>query len=226
MNEQLISSKHSGARKLAIIFACLLAFIAGILLWRQFPAAVEAPRPQSVIQTQSATLLPQLKTLPPFSLTDQHGRPFTNETLQGHWTFLNFGYTHCPDICPTTLAMLGAMDKQLLPARESTRYQVAFISIDPERDSRQRLAEYIDYFEPSFLGVTGDDSELKRLTQPLGILYAKVMTENSAMGYVMDHSASIILIDPQGQYHALFSPPHDPGVMADDFLAIAKNFRE
>jgi protein SCO1/2 len=86
------------------------------------------------------------------------------------------------------------------------------------------LAEYINYFDPSFLAATGSDDELKGLTQPLGIMYAKVTTEKSAMGYVMDHSASIILVDPEGRYHALFSPPHDARIMADDFIKISENY--
>lgn len=206
----------------AFILTGLLVLAVGVVVWLQLqqPAAKPAI---SQIETRSATLLPQLRVLPPFSLRDQHGRPFTNQTLQDRWTFISFGYTHCPDICPTTLAMLTSMEKQLQASAGTSDYQIAFVSVDPERDTQQRLAEYIDFFNPAFLGVTGDDSELQRLTRPLGILYAKVITEKSAMGYVMDHSASIVLIDPQGRYHALFSSPHDPDDMAQDFMTITKN---
>lgn len=207
----------------AFILTGLLVLAVGVVVWLQLqqPAAKPAI---SQIETRSATLLPQLRVLPPFSLRDQHGRPFTNQTLQDRWTFISFGYTHCPDICPTTLAMLTSMEKQLQASAGTSDYQIAFVSVDPERDTQQRLAEYIDFFNPAFLGVTGDDSELQRLTRPLGILYAKVITEKSAMGYVMDHSASIVLIDPQGRYHALFSSPHDPDDMAQDFMTITKNY--
>lgn len=207
----------------AFILTGLLVLALGVVVWLQLqqPAAKPAI---SQIETRSATLLPQLRVLPPFSLRDQHGRPFTNQTLQDRWTFISFGYTHCPDICPTTLAMLTSMEKQLQASAGTSDYQIAFVSVDPERDTQQRLAEYIDFFNPAFLGVTGDDSELQRLTRPLGILYAKVITEKSAMGYVMDHSASIVLIDPQGRYHALFSSPHDPDDMAQDFMTITKNY--
>jgi protein SCO1/2 len=80
------------------------------------------------------------------------------------------------------------------------------------------------FFHPSFLGVRGDDAALQQLTKPLGILYQKVETPDSGLAYVMDHSASVILVDPAGRYHALFSPPHDAGVMAKDFIAIAENY--
>jgi protein SCO1/2 len=223
MNEEVTKQRNSSRRNLAILFSGLLAFAAGVVIWLQL-AAPPALQPAGKIETKSATLLPQLKSLQPFSLKDQHGRTFANQDLLGQWTFLNFGYTHCPDICPTTLAMLKHMDELLQPVKESTPYQIAFVSVDPERDTQQRLAEYINYFEPSFLGIRGSDDELRRLTQPLGILYAKVAMEKSAMGYVMDHSAAIILVDPQGRYHALFSQPHDSGIMAQDFLMITGNY--
>jgi protein SCO1/2 len=168
----------------ALVLTGLLALAAGVVVWLQLQQPAATPT-VSHIETRSATLLPQLRSLQPFSLVDQHGRPFTNQTLQGRWTFISFGYTHCPDICPTTLAMLTSMEKQLQASGNSAEYQIAFVSVDPERDTQQRLAEYIDFFNPAFLGVTGDESELQRLTRPLGILYAKVTTEKSAMGYVL-----------------------------------------
>jgi protein SCO1/2 len=218
-----MTKQYRSVKTTAFILTGLLALAVGVAAWLQLrePAATPAV---SHIETRSATLLPQLRSLQPFSLRDQHGRPFTNQTLQGRWTFLSFGYTNCPDICPTTLAMLTSMGRQIDASGNSAEYQIAFVSVDPERDTQQRLAEYIDFFNPEFLGVRGDDSELQRLTRPLGILYVKVTTENSAMGYVMDHSASIILVDPQGRYHALFSSPHDPDDMAQDFMTITKNY--
>ena len=222
MNEPVTSQQHSSIKNPAILVSGILALAAGVAVWLLL-AAPPAPQPAAVVETNSATLLPQLKTLQPFSLKDQHGRSFDNQALLGQWTFLSFGYTHCPDICPTTLAMLKNMSDRLQSPERLAAHQIAFVSVDPERDTRQRLAEYMKYFDPSFLGVTGNDDALERLTRPLGIIYAKVPTEKSAMGYVMDHSASIILIDPQGRYHALFSPPHDPGIMARDFMRITKN---
>ena len=223
MNEDAMKKQPSSVKSKALVLTGLLALAAGVVVWLQLQQPAATPT-VSHIETRSATLLPQLRRLQPFSLRDQHGRPFTNQTLQGRWTFLSFGYTHCPDICPTTLAMLTSMGRQIDASGNSADYQIAFVSVDPERDTQQRLAEYIDFFNPEFLGVTGDDSELQRLTRPLGILYVKVMTENSAMGYVMDHSASIVLVDPQGRYHALFSSPHDPDDMAQDFMTITKNY--
>lgn len=218
-----MTDENSTRHHLLFLSIGIIALILGVTAW----LICFAPRPSTTgtvgMTTQKATLLPQLKTLPPFSLTDQAGNRFDNQRLVGRWTFLSFGYTHCPDVCPTTLAMLTNMQQQLAAQTTVPTYQIAFVSIDPERDTPERLAEYVHYFDPDFLGITGSEEELQRLTRPLGILYEKVTEEQSAMGYVMDHSASIILIDPEGRYQALFSPPHDARLMAEDFMAISRS---
>jgi protein SCO1 len=169
---------------------------------------------------QSASLLPELRPLPPFALTDDQGRPFDNRRLLGHWTLLSFGYTQCPDICPTTLATLAEMKRQLKPTPAHRPLEIGFVTIDPQRDDAQTLADYVDYFDPAFIGIRGNPNDLVALTRPLGILYRKVVTEGSALKYVMDHSAVVILLDPAGRYCALFSPPHKVDKMASDIRAI------
>ncbi|MCU7845984.1 MAG: SCO family protein [Candidatus Thiodiazotropha sp. (ex Monitilora ramsayi)] len=211
----------SNKRK-AIVTAILLIplAIAGFSSWMLFNT--ETSQEPVRIETRQATLLPELRSLAPFSLLDHTETVFDNSRLIGQWTLLSFGYTHCPDICPSTLTMLAEMDHKLQKNPAGLPYQVGFVSIDPARDTTERLSEYVTYFAPDFLGITGSEDALKQLTGPLGILYRKVETEKSAMDYVMDHSASIILVDPQGRYRALFSPPHDPAIMADDLLAIGR----
>jgi len=100
--------------------------------------------------------------------------------------------------------------------------EIGFVSVDPERDTPQRLQEFVDYFDPAFLGISGEPAALAALTQPLGIHFRKVITEESAMDYVVDHSASLVLLDPKGRYHALFSPPHEAAIMARDILTISQ----
>ena len=209
--------------KFTLILAALLAIIAGALSWHEL-SKHKKPVASAKPATHKATVLPQFKKLQPFSLTDHTGNAFDNQTLTGQWTFLNFGYTYCPDVCPTTLAMLAAMDEKLQSMKTVQPYQIAFVSIDPERDSQQQLADYVTHFRPTMLGATGPDAELKRLTQPLGILYARVTTDKNSQNYLMDHSAAIILVDPQGRYHALFSPPHDARYLVDDFMTITNNY--
>ena len=200
-----------------------IALIGGYFFSRYMPpdrAATSAP-PMS--ETAAATVIPQPRELRDFALEDHTGGRFSTASLRDRWTLLVFGYTHCPDVCPTALLMLSQVDKQLQADRVDARYQIAFVSVDPERDTRERLAEYIPYFNPGFIGVRGEHEALQKLTSQLGVIYAKVSSGREAGDYLMDHSASIILIDPQGRYRAVFSAPHDAAAIAADFERISSH---
>ncbi|MES9862284.1 MAG: SCO family protein [Candidatus Thiodiazotropha sp. LLP2] len=200
----------------------LVALIGGVMAWAYLNKSEPVGAPP-MVSTKQATLLPELKSLNSFSLTYHNGEKFDNQSLLGHWTFMSFGYTYCPDICPTTMSLFSEMSDLLKSRQIPAPYEVTFVSVDPERDSLKRLSEYVTYFNPDFLGATGPEPALQKLAKPLGILYQRVETEDSAMGYVMDHSASIILVGPQGRLHAYFTPPHDAEMMATDFLAISEH---
>ncbi|RMG58242.1 MAG: SCO family protein [Gammaproteobacteria bacterium] len=162
------------------------------------------------------------RALPDFRLQDHNGQPFTPERLQGHWNLLFFGYTHCPDVCPTTLAMLRqAMQAYRELGGNPDDWQVVFVSVDPQRDTLERLREYVRYFDPAFLGVTGDPEQLQRLALGVGVVYGRVENPKDPDNYLVDHSASIIAIDPQGREAAVFSPPHVPQALARDMLILA-----
>ena len=185
-------------------------------------SACSPPQPP---QLKQGTLLPSAKAIADFQLTDQHGKPFTRNNLVGKWSFAFFGYTHCPDVCPTSLSMLAQVMKKLeKDSTLDTLPQVIFVSVDPERDTPELLAQYLPYFNPDFIGVTGDPQQLLLLTRQLGIMYGKVPADN-ADDYLVDHSASIILFDPDGNFLALFGMPHDPDLIAQEFVAI-KNYYE
>ncbi len=197
------------------------ALIGGLLatLYFYFPNAIGRSQDPVTVESDRVSEPRQLNA---FSLTDHLGRPYDNQRLQGHWTFMSFGYTSCPDICPTTLTIMSAVSNRVRAQKHHAPFQVVFVSIDPERDTLERLAEYVTYFDPEFLGVTGTEAELQPLTHPLGILYQRVETQDSAMVYVMDHTASIILIDPQGRFFAYFLHPHDAEAITRDFLTISQ----
>lgn len=185
-------------------------------------SACSQPQPP---QLKQGTLLPSAKAIADFQLTDQHGKPFTRNNLMGKWSFAFFGYTHCPDVCPTALSMLAQVMKKLeKDSTLDTLPQVIFVSVDPERDTPELLAQYLPYFNPDFVGVTGDPQQLLLLTRQLGIMYGKAPGDD-ADDYLVDHSASIILFDPNGNFLALFGMPHDPDLIAQDFVAI-KNYYE
>jgi len=185
-------------------------------------AACSRPQPPQLSQ---GTLLPSAKPVTDFQLTDHRGQPFTLENLRNNWTFAFFGYTHCPDVCPTSMTMLAQVQRKLEQQDGLDKLpQVVFVSVDPERDTTALLSEFVPYFHPGFIGASGDAQNTLNLTRQLGILYGKA--ESSAEdNYLVDHSAAIILLDPDGAFRAVFGVPHDPGLIADDFLAI-KNYYE
>lgn len=159
---------------------------------------------------QYATVLPQPATLPQFRLLDQNGAEFNSESIHDHWSLLFFGFTHCPDICPATLQQLAIARKRVLRESQGAFPNIVLISVDPERDTPEVLAEYIRHFGDGFTGVTGSIDELRKLTSALGIFFEKSVAETGeADDYSVNHSAAVILINKNGEFHALFSAPHN-----------------
>ncbi|MFQ5934878.1 MAG: SCO family protein [Acidiferrobacterales bacterium] len=200
-------------RRPIFVAITLVAFALGVgggYLWQQ--------RSQSALQLQRATVLvDSARRVPDFQLQDHDRRRFTREQLNGRWTLLFFGYTHCPDICPLTLAQAKDFYRRLegTPFRADT--QVIFVSVDPKRDHPGTLKRYVGYFDPDFVGVTGEKAQLDELTQPLGIFYAY---HGEGDDYLVDHSSTMLLVDPLTRVHAIFSAPHQGDVLASDYVAI------
>jgi protein SCO1/2 len=167
---------------------------------------------------------PVARALRPFHLVDQEGRPFDNQSLNGYWSFLFFGYTHCPDVCPTTLSVLDSVAQKISDA--TTPAHFVFISVDPGRDTPQQLARFVHYFNRQFIGVTGSDAAIDQLTKQLGVLHSKVPDSKDPDNYLVNHSASVFLIDPHGNYHALFSPPLSADRMAAQYQRMVRDFRQ
>ncbi|RME33123.1 MAG: SCO family protein [Gammaproteobacteria bacterium] len=201
-------------RKLAITLS-VIATVAGIALGLHLQArqGTGAPEPPAI----PGLLWPHPKEVAPFRLTDSAGEVFDQDRLRGHWSLLFFGYTHCPDVCPSTLATLARTTKLLEGDGELP--QVVFVSVDPQRDEPQRLGEYVRYFDPRFLAVTAPEAPLLSLTRQLGVLSLKVEDPQGG-DYLVDHSASIFLIDPRLRVVAVLSPPHEAGELARRYRAI------
>jgi protein SCO1 len=196
------------------LIAAFAALVAGVAAYRF------SNEPASPISLISGTALGEQATpISEFELVDHSGKRLDSERLRGHWTFVFFGYTHCPDICPGTLATLDKAMDEIDSRNDEKDVQVLFISVDPARDSPQRLKEYVHYFNADFMGATGEDGEVSRFALSLGIPYAKVPS-SQADGYLVDHGASILLIGPSARLEAVFSQPHDPHKLAQDFLKL------
>jgi protein SCO1/2 len=198
---------------LAVLVAALAA-LAGMWLARE--------RPVERLELEHATVFPAPRVIPEFALTDQNGAPFGPERLKGGWHLLFFGFTHCPDVCPSTLATLTAARRQLAELPSGERPAVVLVSVDPRRDTAARLAEYVAFFDPEFVGVTGDPAEIEQLTRQLGV--AVVVGEPDASGnYSIDHTATLFLVDPEGRLAAIFGMPHTPDGIAQDYRSILEH---
>jgi protein SCO1/2 len=164
------------------------------------------------------------KEVSDFNLVHQSGKPFTRENLRGKWSFLYFGYTYCPDICPMTLSQLNAVDQRLAQQGLDRDTAYLMISVDPRRDTPERLGHYVTYFNENFQGVTGAPEELEKLAKQLGIFY-KLNDQENAENYTVDHSSAIILIDPDTKLRAIFTHPDQPDSLVADFIQIHTRYQ-
>ncbi|MGB0449396.1 MAG: SCO family protein [Porticoccaceae bacterium] len=156
-----------------------------------------------------------------FELVDHRGAPFRLENLQDKWSIVFFGFTNCPDICPTTMATLAEMYADLGES-EKEQLQVVMISLDPERDTVEKMAAYVPYFNEDFIGVTGDPNFILRLTTQLNIAYTQVPLGED--NYTVDHSTQLVLINPKGHYHGFFKAPHAEVGLRQTWRSISNSF--
>jgi protein SCO1/2 len=181
----------------------------------------QPPKPKELV-LKNGTAFPLARDVKPFELKEaQNGNVFTNAQLKGHWTMVFFGFTHCASLCPTTLTMLNQTYGQLVTADVKEMPQVLFISLDPERDSLQRIREYVTSFNKNFHGATGSEQQLDKMTNELNILFSKA-NPNHDENYQIDHSGTVLLFNPEGKLAALFSPPIEAKILSEDYQAIIK----
>lgn len=169
-----------------------------------------------------ATVLPDARPLLSFSLVDQDNQTFGPAQLKGQWSFLFFGFTNCPDVCPTTLKVMQSVWKTLPTKMGKPGHpKLYFVSVDPDRDKPEILKQYVQYFNPEFNGITGKLDELDKLTNQIGILYGYDEKEDdNDQEYIVNHSAQLILVDPKGRMRAVISPPHIAKTIAANFQTI------
>jgi protein SCO1/2 len=198
---------------LAVVVA-IVAVASGILSARWLLQSGRDAQPA----VSTATLLSPPRPLPPLALVDQDNRPFGADQLRGGWTFVFFGFTSCPDVCPTTMNALAQTRKLLADLPERLHPQVVMISVDPERDTPERLAAYVRAFDPAFVGATATKPAIDQLAQRMGVLVATRPLDGD--NYTVDHTSSVFLVGPDGALRALFSAPHTPKLIAEDYRRI------
>jgi protein SCO1/2 len=157
-------------------------------------------------QNLNALVYENAKSLSDFTLKNQHGEPVTKAQFKGQWNLVFLGYTSCPDICPLTLAKLNAVYKEL---KADYPLQIWFVSVDPNRDTAEKRKQYIDYFNPNFLAVSGEHKDLFPVVRELGLIYA--ISDTTKADYAVDHSASVALVDDTGALRAIFKPEFKQG---------------
>ena len=186
----------------AIVFAALLVVAAGVLLAL---AVRETPR-GGAAGTALASAIGG-----PFHLVDQNGKAVSDADLKGKWQLIFFGYTHCPDACPTALNDIAIALDQLGPKREAVRS--VFITVDPERDTPEVLKEYVTSFDAPILALSGSPEEIARAAKAYRVYYAKHPEPGG--DYSMDHSSVIYVMDPEGRFTASFTHQSTPEEIAE-----------
>ena len=200
------------SNKVTLIVVAIVAASLGVFVARSLFS------PPAPLVLQSGTVLKPPKPIPSFALTDHNGQPFTNAQLRGRWSLLFFGFANCGDICPTTLTLMASVKKSLSDLPSEQQPQLVFVSVDPGRDTPERLKLYVANFHADFIGVTGAQTDVDAFTKSLGVPSAiRPMPEG---GYAVDHYAGILATDRNGDLHALFGAPHTLAALTADYRAL------
>ncbi|WP_370241771.1 SCO family protein [Marisediminitalea sp.] len=205
------------SQKIWIVLAGIVALSAGAFV------AVVKPFQPSTPTPEYFQYFPEPRNLADISLVDQTNTSVDNTVFNGRWSLLFLGYTYCPDICPTTMASLGRVYPELKKIDSDNAVQVVFVSVDPNRDTPERLASYVEYFNAEFVALTGEHAQLFPFVRSLGLMYA-IAESTDNPNYLVDHSASVVVVDPQGRALGRFKPKYTPGELAvSDSMQIAKD---
>lgn len=204
----------SGKPYFLFILVAIVAIGSGLIV--QSSKAPPAERPEF----KKLILLPNTKPLVDVDFIDHNGQKFGMAEFKGKWSILFFGFTNCPDICPTTMQTLKHVKAKIEQRGLWHNYQTIMVSVDPERDTTARLASYVPYFDPEFIGISGPLESTTSFAKNLGILFFKG-DQAANGGYDVDHGAAIILVDPQGQYAGVMTAPHLEESISEDLIALA-----
>src|SRR5687768_11349324 len=201
-----------------ILIAALFAGVGLMLGQRAFAPAREAP-----VQMAATLVYPEPRPIAPFSLERSDGSRFTRDDFVGRWTLVFFGFTQCPDVCPTTLALWPQVEKALAERAPALPVSFLFVSVDPGRDTPAKTGEYTRYFSPRIVAATADTAALDALTRDLGVVYMK---SPQGEDYTVDHTAHLVLIGPDVTLRGIVRPPLDHHAIAADLVTLAQGAPE
>lgn len=209
-------SKSTYIKKTIMILVIISASVTG------FMASNSYFNKTTEINYQSLLIYPQAKSFSGFKLINQNNKTLTIEDFANNWTLLFFGFTSCPDVCPTTLTELQKIYKLLQTEIPEQMPQILFVSVDPDRDTPEVLKNYINFFNPSFNAATGDTANIIALTSQLGVAYSVEEHVNTESYYNVDHTAAIFVVSPNKKLHGIFPTPHNESKITADLLQLIR----
>jgi protein SCO1 len=174
------------------------------------PGPTATPRP--------GTVLDPPKEIGDFTLTSQTGDSLSLSDLRGKAVLLFFGYTHCPDVCPMTLAEFKQVKRELGDAADRAAF--VFVSVDGERDTPERLAAYVGAFDPDFIGLTGDEATLRQIGRDYGLFFQRSTYDNTQADYLVDHTSSSFVVGPEGRLRIIYPYDTDPAIIAEGIATL------
>jgi protein SCO1 len=210
--------------------AVTIGALAGVALALGIAAGIRLLAPTEVTVTAADApdiggyVLDTPRTVPPFELVDGQGEPFRHTDFEGEWSLLYFGFTYCPDVCPLALVELAGMKQTLAETHGDIGASYYLVSVDPARDTPERIGEYVAYFDPEFRGLTGALDQIDLLAKAAAVLYVIPEVEEGEP-YLVGHSSTITVIDPEGRVYAVFTSPLEADSLAADFATMVEHYR-
>lgn len=201
---QLASNQKRNIGRTVIVALVFISSLLAIFVYRLNQPVVLS---DDELKKRGVFLFEKVRSFKDFSLVDFHKKAFTADNLKGKWSLVFFGFTYCPDVCPTTMALLNRFYAQQLEGEFGADLQIVMVSVDPGRDTPEKLLSYVSFFNKDFVGVTGEFLELHRFATQLNIPFTKV--PGGGDNYQVEHSGNIVIINPQGHYVGFFRAPHE-----------------
>ena len=217
-NQNKSNEQSRAVRKTVAIILLCIAIILILFVHRLSMDRILSPKE---MVANGAVIFSTPRELSEFSLLNQHNVSVNSEILKNKWSFVFFGFTYCPDICPATLSILSEFSKSLVKTNYFDDTNFIFVSLDPARDDPASMKSYVEYFNPNFTGLTGEFLDLHRFSKQLNVAFQKVVTNQESGSYTIDHSGHIALINPNGHFQGYYKPPFD----LNRFLMTYKSLR-
>ncbi|MBU2864519.1 SCO family protein [Reinekea forsetii] len=206
MSTRTAAQKKSIRLTVGILIFIITSIVAGIVL----QVLTTKPDVKSALSGYSVIWFEKPRLIPDVALVDHQGATFSIEQFKGQWDLINFGYTHCPDICPTNMADMNIVHRLMTEAGEADSINFWMVTVDPARDTVEKLSLYVPYFNKAFTGLTGDLDNIQAIATSMSAVFYQ---EGTGEGYTVAHSDNYAVIDPNGHFVALLRPPHKPQSM-------------